>query len=104
MLALGIGSLFNHARQPNMDYRVSAAQRCIYFSTAHRAVEAGEELSIFYGPDHKLWFALPPDAGVDSRSGAPAAADDGNWWPGDADAHDTAFASSQLTISPELQN
>jgi hypothetical protein len=47
-LALGLGSLFNHADPPNLDFRVFAAeQRVEYF--AARAIKAGEELCIYYG-------------------------------------------------------
>lgn len=33
LLALGLGSLFNHARVPNLDYRVDSAQQvsgCVF--------------------------------------------------------------------------
>ena len=48
LLALGAGSLFNHSRTPNVDFRVDAAAATIVFSAA-RDVNAGEELTISYG-------------------------------------------------------
>lgn len=69
LLALGIGSLFNHSETPNVDYRVDPPiipgsaeiegirhadpQGRVTFRCA-RPVAAGEELCIYYGPD--LWF------------------------------------------------
>ena len=66
LLALGIGSLFNHSETPNVDYRVAAPvaagstpppdhdpQGRVTFRCSHDA-SAGEELCIYYGPD--LWF------------------------------------------------
>ena len=53
LLALGVGSLFNHSRKPNLDYRVDPDQPIIRYFAA-KTVRAGEELTIFYGD--KLWF------------------------------------------------
>ena len=66
LLALGIGSLFNHSETPNVDYRVAAPvaagstpppdhdpQGRVTFRCS-RDASAGEELCIYYGPD--LWF------------------------------------------------
>lgn len=53
LLALGIGSLFNHSRQPNLDYRVDVQNQLITYMTA-RNIKADEELTIFYGSS--LWF------------------------------------------------
>lgn len=53
LLALGVGSLFNHSRQPNLDYRIDHDKLVInYFAV--RDIKAEEELTIFYG--HNLWF------------------------------------------------
>ena len=63
LLALGIGSLFNHSDQPNVDYRVAPPftgedanadpqGRVVY--RCSRPIAPGEELCIYYGPD--LWF------------------------------------------------
>ena len=57
LLALGIGSLFNHASRPNVDYRVHEETLTIEYFAA-RDVPAGEELCIYYGPDEALWFAV----------------------------------------------
>ena len=53
LLALGVGSLFNHSRNPNLDYRIDHDQLVIKFFAAHDIVH-DEELTIFYG--NKLWF------------------------------------------------
>ena len=53
LLALGVGSLFNHSRQPTLDYRVDYDSLIIRYFAA-RAVTSGEELSVYYGD--KLWF------------------------------------------------
>lgn len=53
LLALGVGSLFNHSRQPTLDYRVDYDNLIIRYFAA-RTVTPGEELSIYYGEN--LWF------------------------------------------------
>lgn len=53
LLALGVGSLFNHSGRPNLDYRIDSAQLLITYIAA-RNIQADEELTIFYGD--KLWF------------------------------------------------
>mmetsp|Transcript_81184 Transcript_81184/g.158602 ORF Transcript_81184/g.158602 Transcript_81184/m.158602 type:complete len:189 (+) Transcript_81184:29-595(+) len=70
LLALGIGSLFNHSRHPNISYRLNLSARTITYSSSHKAISCGDELCIFYGPDEKLWFDMPPEPGV------PGSADD----------------------------
>ncbi|KAH9999627.1 cytidine deaminase-like protein [Russula compacta] len=52
-LALGLGSLFNHSDSPNVSYTIDTATESIRYTTV-RAVEADEELCIYYGPN--LWF------------------------------------------------
>ncbi|PBK97822.1 cytidine deaminase-like protein [Armillaria gallica] len=52
-LALGLGSLFNHADPPNVTYEIDLATDSIRYTTV-RDIEPGEELCIFYG--HNLWF------------------------------------------------
>ncbi|RKP05609.1 hypothetical protein THASP1DRAFT_2977, partial [Thamnocephalis sphaerospora] len=52
-LALGIGSLLNHARRPNTYFLRDTANGLVRFYTM-RAVAAGEELCISYGD--RLWF------------------------------------------------
>ncbi|WZN61727.1 SET domain-containing protein [Chloropicon roscoffensis] len=56
MLCLGLGSLFNHSDPPNLDYRIDEDKLLIRFY-ASRTIEAGEELTIFYGAN--LWFEDP---------------------------------------------
>ena len=68
-MALGNGSLYNHARPPNMTYAVDQAKRTMRF-VATRDIEAGEELTIDYracagGPredDDKFFarYGIPP--------------------------------------------
>jgi uncharacterized protein len=60
LLALGYGSLFNHSRQPNVDYRIDSENLLIRYSSGHRPIATGKELCIYYGPN--LWF---DDAEVD---------------------------------------
>lgn len=55
LLALGLGSLFNHSSRPNLNYRVDSARLIIRFYTV-RPIMQGEELLIYYGPPKKLWF------------------------------------------------
>jgi SET domain-containing protein len=52
LLALGVGSLFNHSSTPNLDYRVDPVNLIVRFFAA-RDIETDEELFIFYG---KVWF------------------------------------------------
>ena len=53
LLALGVGSLFNHSKHPNLDYRIDHNMLTINYSAA-RDISSGEELTIFYGT--RLWF------------------------------------------------
>jgi hypothetical protein len=67
MLALGYGSLFNHANRPNVDYRVHVEGLEISYTTGHAPIAAHEELTISYGAN--LWFANTADgAGSTSSS------------------------------------
>lgn len=54
LLALGYGSLFNHSRCPNVDYRIDASNLCIRYFAGHRTISMDEELCISYGGN--LWF------------------------------------------------
>jgi hypothetical protein len=54
MLALGDGSLFNHSKHPNVDYRIDAELLCIRYSSGYQGIQRGNELCISYGA--KLWF------------------------------------------------
>ena len=56
LMALGLGSLFNHNAQPNLDYRVHQPILQVHFY-ASRDIQKDEELCIFYGG--KLWFSDP---------------------------------------------
>lgn len=61
-LALGAGSLFNHAREPNTGWLCDFAERAIRY-VALRDIAVGEELFISYAPAGALWFE---DAGGES--------------------------------------
>jgi uncharacterized protein len=52
-LALGLGSMFNHSRRPNIAWERDIPTQSIRYFTL-REIEGGEELCISYGP--KLWF------------------------------------------------
>lgn len=54
LLALGVGSLFNHNAKPNLDYRVDQQNLHVLFFAARDILE-DEELFIFYGDN--LWFS-----------------------------------------------
>jgi hypothetical protein len=54
LLALGDGSLFNHASRPNVDYRIDSKLLCIRYFAGHSGIKQGQELCISYGA--KLWF------------------------------------------------
>jgi hypothetical protein len=60
-LALGYGSLYNHAWEPNLDYR-KRFDLCVIELVAICEIKAGEELTINYGASqpHRadLWAAL----------------------------------------------
>ncbi|EPY52128.1 histone lysine methyltransferase Set7 [Schizosaccharomyces cryophilus OY26] len=52
-LALGLGSMFNHDRCPNVYWKKDEPNRCISYFTL-RQVHPNEELCISYGD--QLWF------------------------------------------------
>ncbi|KAG0580211.1 hypothetical protein KC19_4G156800 [Ceratodon purpureus] len=62
LMALGVGSLFNHSQQPNLNYTVDHDQLIISYRAA-RDIAAQEELTITYGSSSKLWFV---DRSMDS--------------------------------------
>ncbi len=55
-IPLGYGALYNHAADPNLEWEVDGL---VMRMTTTRAVPAGEELCIDYGPD---WF---PERGLE---------------------------------------
>ncbi|BFZ61802.1 hypothetical protein YB2330_002878 [Saitoella coloradoensis] len=52
-VVLGLGSMFNHHRNPNVGWTRDLEQICVRYQTL-RDIEVGEELCISYGS--KLWF------------------------------------------------
>jgi len=75
-LALGLGSLFNHARTPNVGW-VRDYHRAVIRYTALRDIAAGEELCISYG---RVWWDGGEEADS-SSSGSSDAEADGRVWP-----------------------
>lgn len=55
--ALGFGSLYNHSREPNADYRKDYAHRTVEI-VAVRDIACGEEIVVDYsrGGTNPLWF------------------------------------------------
>jgi SET domain-containing protein len=64
-LALGLGSIFNHAAEPNTGWQCDLQGLAIRY-IALRDIAAGEELFICYGGAGKLWFE---DAGAAAEGG-----------------------------------
>lgn len=54
-LAMGIGSMFNHHKYPNVSYSISTHTLTITFTTT-RYIDINDELCISYGPESKLWW------------------------------------------------
>lgn len=54
-MALGVGSLFNHSKQPNLYFAIDHDHLVIRYEAA-RNIAAHEELTICYGSESKLWF------------------------------------------------
>ena len=83
-LALGMGSMFNHAATPNVGFMRDRARQCIVFSTLRR-VAAGEELCISYGIPERLWFQCVEGADAEGAVAVPCGCechdhdDDGVW-------------------------
>ncbi|KAH7340961.1 cytidine deaminase-like protein [Rhizoctonia solani] len=69
-LPLGLGSIFNHTREPNVSYRLNKNANTIEYTTT-KQINLGDELCIYYGSDEKLWFSMQGDPTGDSRSKAP---------------------------------
>ncbi|CAE7072316.1 unnamed protein product [Rhizoctonia solani] len=66
-LPLGLGSIFNHARDPNVTYRLNKEAKTIEYTTT-RQIDIGDELCIYYGSDDKLWFPMQGDSADNSSS------------------------------------
>jgi SET domain-containing protein len=60
-IALGYGSLYNHAQEPNAEYELDLEDEVITIICL-KAIQPGEEVTIDYQPDPdykgKLWFEL----------------------------------------------
>jgi len=54
-LALGLGSMFNHASRPNVSFHRNIVAQTIEYTTT-RDIASGEELCICYGDTSRLWF------------------------------------------------
>jgi SET domain-containing protein len=55
-IALGFGSLYNHASHPNAECELDLQESSAVFR-ALRAIEPGEEITILYAAKSELWFA-----------------------------------------------
>lgn len=91
LLALGYGSLFNHAKQPNIDYRVDKTNLCITYMTGYKPICQGEELCITYGSH--VWFDDNADTEDDDSS------DDSS--SGDSEQDPDAFLGRMLVLLDE---
>ena len=75
-LALGAGSLFNHARRPSVGWTRDFERAELRYTTL-RDVAAGEELRISYGPPAALWFATDGEGdGNESDGGGSSSSDE----------------------------
>jgi len=57
-MPLGLGGVFNHDDEPNLDYWLNHRQECLTFR-ARRNVPAGEQLTVDYGwsaRDRRRWM------------------------------------------------
>ena len=54
-LALGLGSIFNHSINPNVNFKINTENLTIEYTTI-KDIEVDDELCISYGPQSKLWF------------------------------------------------
>jgi uncharacterized protein len=57
ILALGFGSLYNHAENPTAEYRVELSPPRVTLRAAG-AIDPGQEITISYGPVEDLWFEM----------------------------------------------
>ncbi|KAK0449219.1 cytidine deaminase-like protein [Armillaria borealis] len=89
-LALGLGSLFNHADPPNVTYEIDLGTDSIRYTTV-RDIEPGEELCIFYG--HNLWFQ-PVES--DSHPTEESEAEEPLPMPANSQCHDDIVAEDNL--------
>ncbi|CAE6367323.1 unnamed protein product [Rhizoctonia solani] len=62
-LPLGLGSIFNHSREPNVSYQLDKKAKTIEYRTT-RQIDPGDELCIYYGSDDKLWFHMQGDSTI----------------------------------------
>lgn len=59
-LALGYGSLYNHAAKPNALFEIEIADEQIIFRAAKK-IKSGEEITVDYhagNPGEKVWFDI----------------------------------------------
>jgi hypothetical protein len=70
LLALGYGSLFNHSKHPNVDYRIGDDDCIHFYSSSYRTIRSGDELCISYGSN--LWFEDASDGESEDDADADA--------------------------------
>ncbi|KAF7985528.1 hypothetical protein HWV62_3759 [Athelia sp. TMB] len=106
-LALGLGSLFNHADTPNVAFTLDTRTDSIRY-TVMRHVEDGDELTIFYG--NTLWFGPPrevaPPSDDDEWGGLKAVAVDEEKEEEDLDEiiPEAELPFTRLTISADEED
>jgi SET domain-containing protein len=88
-LALGLGSIFNHAKEPNAGWMCDIPARLLRY-VALRDIGQGEEVFICYGGEGKLWFEDAADA---AEGGGAAGAGEGS---GSSDSSDAGRGSASL--------
>jgi SET domain-containing protein len=68
-IALGLGSLYNHAADPNAECELVLDDQTLVFR-ALRDIAKGEEITISYGDESDLWFDAREDRDRTSFNGA----------------------------------
>ncbi|KAG9088604.1 hypothetical protein FRC06_001952, partial [Ceratobasidium sp. 370] len=99
-LPLGLGSIFNRARQPNVSYRLDKHLNVIEYTTT-KSVLPGEELCIYYGSDDKLWFPLADTSFPPTDLGSLSGQGPGNIWDSISSLPiDESTAAAQISGGP----
>ncbi|TEB39907.1 cytidine deaminase-like protein [Coprinellus micaceus] len=97
-LALGLGSLFNHADPPNVSFSLDPPTESIKYTTVHD-IQPGQELCIFYG--HKIWFT--PSEGMNTPE-RPVTPEDGWGGLGLIEAADTMGVAEEGVMEAVPRN
>lgn len=68
-IALGLGSLYNHAAEPNAECELDLDDESLVVR-ARCAIDVGDEITISYAEESELWFTARGDASSSSPNGA----------------------------------